>query len=273
MSPAERRAPHEGTRPEVTPRRHKTYALSMATGEAVPPTDSGIEIEAATFAEDLEGFRSGARARRARRLPYTRGVSGDMYRGGWTMRQYAGSGPPRRPRTFQVPARGRPAGLSCAFDLPTQMGYRTPTTACRGRGRQVGVAHRLDRRHAQPLAGLPPRQPCPPRMNDQRHGGGPAAALRARGRRAGCRYRPVHQCTIQNDILQEYVARGTYIYRPAFHAPGDRHLRLCAKRIPGWNTDLDLRYHIREAGSTAVQELALRSANGMATCKPRWCGH
>ena len=198
-------------------------------------------------------------------FPYTRGIQPTMYRGRlWTMRQYAGFGTAAESnaRYRYLLAQGV-SGLSVAFDLPTQMGYDSDHPMAAGEVGRVGVA--ID--SIEDMAVLLRRHPARPRVDvddDQRDGDHPARALRRRRQRQGV---PLDKLsgTIQNDILKEYIARGTYIYPP-------RHsLRIvtdifawCERELPNWNTISISGYHIREAGSTAVQEVAFTIANAIA---------
>jgi methylmalonyl-CoA mutase N-terminal domain/subunit len=198
-------------------------------------------------------------------FPYTRGIQPTMYRGRlWTMRQYAGFGTAAQSnaRYRYLLAQGV-TGLSVAFDLPTQMGYDSDHPMAAGEVGRVGVAIDSVEDMAVLCDGLPlDRVSTSMTINStaiillalyvavaRRHGV-PLAALSG---------------TIQNDILKEYIARGTYIYPP-------RHsLRIvtdlfawCERELPNWNTISISGYHIREAGSTAVQEVAFTLANGIA---------
>ena len=156
------------------------------------------------------------------------------------------------------------SGLSVAFDLPTQIGYDSRSPAGRRRGRARRRGDRFDRRHGGALR----RHPARPRVDvddHQRDGDHPAGAVR-RGRPSGRAWRRRQLSgTIQNDILKEYIARGTYIYPP------QASLRIvtdifafCEREVPQWNTISISGYHIREAGSTAVQEVAFTFANAIA---------
>ena len=196
--------------------------------------------------------------------PYTRGVQPTMYRGRvWTMRQYAGFGTARETNErFRHLLDAGQTGLSVAFDLPTQMGLDSDSPRSHGEVGRAGVAidtvddmHRLF--EAIPLDTVSTSMTI----------NATAATLLAmyivaaeersvpRGALSG---------TIQNDILKEYIARGTYIYPPE---PSLRLIadvfRFCAEEVPGWNPISISGYHIREAGATAVQELAFTLANTM----------
>ena len=174
--------------------------------------------------------------------PYTRGPYPSMYTGRlWTMRQYAGFGDAEATNArFRTLLEAGQTGLSVAFDLPTQMGLDSDDPMAAGEVGKVGRRDRLDRRHASFV------RPDTPRRghdvdDDQRHGGDPAAALPARRRGAGCRPDRVRG-TVQNDILKEYIARGTYIYPVA---PSMRLITdvfaYCAAELPQLEHDLDQR--------------------------------
>ena len=198
-------------------------------------------------------------------FPFTRGIQPTMYRGRlWTMRQYAGFGTAAESnqRYRHLLAQGV-TGLSVAFDLPTQMGYDSDHRAGRRRSRAGRRRHRFARRHGGALRGDSAR-----RVSTSMTINSTAIILLAHVRRAGraARHRSSKLSgTVQNDILKEYVARGTYIYPP------QASLRLvtdifafCEHELPQWNAISVSGYHIREAGSTAVQEVAFTLANGIA---------
>jgi methylmalonyl-CoA mutase N-terminal domain/subunit len=197
--------------------------------------------------------------------PYTRGVQPSMYRGSlWTMRQYAGFGTARQSneRYRYLLSQGT-TGLSVAFDLPTQMGYDSDDALAMGEVGRVGVAIDSIADMRLLLDGLPLDEVSTSMtinatastllalvvaVAEER--GIPAAKLRG---------------TIQNDILKEYIARGTYIFppRPSMRLVTDI-FAWCARAVPQWNTISISGYHIREAGSTAAQELAFTLADGIA---------
>jgi methylmalonyl-CoA mutase N-terminal domain/subunit len=237
----------------------------MATGEAVRRTDSGIEIRSRYVAEDLEGFDPVLELGEPGVYPYTRGVQRDMYRGRlWTMRQYAGFGTAEETNErFKFLLEAGQTGLSCAFDLPTQMGYDSDHPLAEGEVGKVGVAIDSIDDMRSLLAGLPLDS-----VSTSMTINATAAVLlllyELVADEQGVAPSSISG-TIQNDILKEYVARGTYIYppRPSMRLVTDT-FAYCAKRIPGWNTISISGYHIREAGSTAVQELAFTLANGIA---------
>lgn len=196
--------------------------------------------------------------------PFTRGVYPTMYRGRvWTMRQYAGFGTAEETNTrFRYLLDRGQTGLSVAFDLPTQMGYDSDASMAAGEVGRVGVAiDSLDDMRAL-FDGIRLDQ-----VSTSMTINSTAAILLAfyvaLGDEQGVP-REALSGTIQNDVLKEYVARGTYIY------PVDASLRLisdvmafCADEVPRWNTVSISGYHIREAGSTAPQEVAFTFANGL----------
>ena len=197
--------------------------------------------------------------------PFTRGVQPTMYRGRfWTMRQYAGyaSAAESNARYRYLLEQGQ-TGLSVAFDLPTQIGYDSDHPMALGEVGKVGVAIScLD--DMRTLMDQIPLDKVSTSMTIN----APAAILLAMyvavGKEQGVEP-PQLRGTIQNDILKEYVARGTYIFMPA---PSMRLItdvfRYCAQHVPRWNTISISGYHIREAGSTAVQEVAFTLANAIA---------
>ena len=228
-------------------------------------TDSGIEIKALYGPADLAGWDPSTQLGEPGKPPYTRGVYPTMYRGKlWTMRQYAGFGTAQATNErFKFLLAAGQTGLSCAFDLPTQMGYDSDHSRSEGEVGKVGVAIDSLADMRMLLAGLP-LDTVSTSMTINSTGailllmyelvaeeqGVPASAISG---------------TIQNDILKEYIARGTYIYppRPSMRVITDI-FQYCSQHIPKWNTISISGYHIREAGSTAVQEIAFTIANGIA---------
>lgn len=196
--------------------------------------------------------------------PFTRGVQPNMYRGRlWTMRQYAGfsTAAESNRRYHYLLERGQ-TGLSVAFDLPTQIGYDADHEFAEGEVGKVGVSISSLRDMETLLNGIPLDK-----VSISMTINAPAAILLAMviavGKQQGV---PANQLrgTIQNDILKEYIARGTYIFPPG---PSMRLItdifRYCAAEVPKWNTISISGYHMREAGSTAVQEVAFTLANGI----------
>ncbi|NJN53582.1 MAG: methylmalonyl-CoA mutase, partial [Anaerolineae bacterium] len=197
--------------------------------------------------------------------PFTRGVQPTMYRGRfWTMRQYAGFGTAveSNERYKFLLAQGQ-TGLSVAFDLPTQIGYDADDPMALGEVGKVGVSIPSLRDMEILLADIPLDK-----VSISMTINAPAAILLAMviavGKRQGVPMSKLRG-TIQNDILKEYIARGTYIFppRPSMRLITDV-FDFCAREVPRWNTISVSGYHIREAGSTAVQEIAFTLADGIA---------
>ena len=224
-------------------------------------TPSGIDIKAVYHASDMEGDGGGELGEPGE-FPFTRGVQPLMYRSRlWTMRQYAGFGTAAETNArFRLLLDAGQTGLSVAFDLPTQMGFDSDSPRAEGEVGRVGVAiDTVDDMHIL-LEGIPLD-----RVSTSMTINATAATLLAmyivvaeerglaRSRLSG---------TIQNDILKEYIARGTYIYPPAPSLALIADVfRFCAAEVPRWNPISISGYHIREAGATAVQELAFTFAN------------
>ena len=196
--------------------------------------------------------------------PFTRGVQPTMYRGRyWTMRQYAGFGTAAESneRYKFLLSRGQ-TGLSVAFDLPTQIGYDADHAMAAGEVGKVGVSIPSLDDMALLLDGIPLDE-----VSISMTINAPAAILLAMviavAKKQGV---PLNQLrgTIQNDILKEYIARGTYIFppRPSMRLITDL-FDYCAREVPRWNTISVSGYHIREAGSTAAQEIAFTLADGI----------
>ncbi len=199
------------------------------------------------------------------KFPYTRGIRKDMYRGRlWTMRQYAGfaTAAESNARYRFLLERGQ-TGLSVAFDLPTQLGYDSDAQQSRGEVGKVGVA--ID--SVEDMATLFDAIPLD-RVTVSMTINAPASILLAMvlavARRRGIPFDKLGG-TIQNDVLKEYVARGTYIYppEPSMRLVTDV-MSYCAREVPQWNTISISGYHIREAGSTAVEEIAFTLSNAKA---------
>ena len=197
--------------------------------------------------------------------PYTRGIRANMYQGRlWTMRQYAGFGSAEETnKRFQYLLSQGQTGLSVAFDLPTQIGYDSDHSLAQGEVGKVGVAIDSLEDMELLLAGIPLDK-----VSTSMTINSPAAILLAMyiavAENQGVGSEKI-KGTIQNDILKEYIARGTYIYPPE---PSMRIItdifNYCSEKVPNWNTISISGYHIREAGSTAIQEVAFTLANGIA---------
>jgi len=196
--------------------------------------------------------------------PFTRGVQPTMYRGKlWTMRQYAGfSTATESNRRYHYLLERGTTGLSVAFDLPTQIGMDSDDALARGEVGKVGVAIDSIRDMETLLEGIPLDQ-----VSISMTINAPASILMAMvlvvAERRGIPWTSLRG-TVQNDILKEYAARGTYIFppRPSLRLVTDV-FEFCAEHVPSWNTISISGYHIREAGSTAVQEVAFTLANGL----------
>jgi methylmalonyl-CoA mutase N-terminal domain/subunit len=197
--------------------------------------------------------------------PFTRGVQPTMYRGRlWTMRQYAGYATAEETNArYRFLLDAGQTGLSVAFDLPTQIGYDSDDAMALGEVGKVGVSIPTRRDMARLFEGIPLDK-----VSTSMTINAPAAILLAMyiavGKEQGVEPRKLRG-TVQNDILKEYIARGTYIFPPK---PSMRLITdlfaYCAQEVPHWNTISISGYHIREAGSTAVQEVAFTLANGIA---------
>jgi methylmalonyl-CoA mutase N-terminal domain/subunit len=227
-------------------------------------TSSGIPLEpvytpedAATDYERDLGFPG--------EYPFTRGIQPAMYRSRlWTMRQYAGyaTAEESNARYRYLLAQGT-SGLSVAFDLPTQIGYDADDPMALGEVGKVGVSISSVRDMARLFEGIPLDK-----VSTSMTINAPAAVLLAMyiavGKQQGVAPEKLRG-TIQNDILKEYIARGTYIFPPK---PSMRLITdifaYCKQHVPHWNTISISGYHIREAGSTAAQEVAFTLANGIA---------
>ncbi len=201
-------------------------------------------------------------------FPYTRGIQKDMYRGKpWTMRQYAGfsTAEESNKRYHYMLSQGT-MGLSVAFDLPTQIGYDSDHPIAEGEVGKVGVA--IDSlKDMEILFNGIQLKDITTSMTINATASILLAMYIAIAKKQGADIKQISG-TIQNDILKEYAARGTYIYPPA---PSMRLItdifEYCSKEVPKWNTISISGYHIREAGSTAVQELAFTLANGKTYLK------
>ena len=197
-------------------------------------------------------------------FPYTRGVQDTMYRGRlWTMRQYAGFGSAQESNTrYKMLLAKGTTGLSVAFDLPTQMGYDSDDIMSTGEVGKVGVAISSLEDMEILLADLPLAE-ISTSMTINSTAGIMLALYIAVAKKRGVRMDQL-KGTIQNDLLKEYIARGTFIYppKPSLRVITDI-FKFCTDDVPGWNTISISGYHIREAGSTAVQEVAFTLANGI----------
>lgn len=224
-------------------------------------TDSGIEIQPVYDQAININEQPG-------KFPFTRGIQPDMYRGKlWTMRQYAGfsTAAESNQRYHYLLSQGV-MGLSVAFDLPTQIGYDSDHPLAEGEVGKTGVA--IDSlEDMQTLFKGIKLEEVSTSMTINATGYILLALYTALAKQQGADLKKISG-TIQNDILKEYAARGTYIYPPQ---PSMRIItdifEWCSKEIPKWNTISISGYHIREAGSTAVQEIAFTLSNGIAYVK------
>jgi methylmalonyl-CoA mutase N-terminal domain/subunit len=228
-------------------------------------TDSGIEVLGVYHEDDLADFSEARDLGEPGQYPYTRGVYESMYRGRlWTMRQYAGFGTAEATNErFRFLLAAGQTGLSCAFDLPTQMGYDSDHARAEGEVGRVGVAISSLEDMRLLLAQLPLDQ-VTTSMTINATASTLLLLYQLVGEEQGVAGAQLRG-TIQNDILKEYIARGTYIYppRPSMRLIVDT-FAYCEKEMPNWNTISISGYHIREAGSTAVQEVAFTLADGVA---------
>src|SRR5690242_13258616 len=223
-------------------------------------TDSGIEIK-----ELYSAVEGPTPAEKPGEFPFTRGIQADMYRGkAWTMRQYAGfsTAEESNKRYHYLLSQGV-MGLSVAFDLPTQIGYDSDHPLAEGEVGKVGVA--IDSlQDIETLFDGIKLEDVSTSMTINATGFILLAFYVALAKKQGADLSKISG-TIQNDILKEYAARGTYIYPPK---PSMRIItdifEWCSKELPKWNTISISGYHIREAGSTAVQEIAFTLSNGKA---------
>jgi len=238
---------------------------SAAIAERRAASPSGLPVEAVVTANDLPDWDPERDLGYPGEFPFTRGVYPTMYRGRlWTTRQYAGFGSAEETnRRFQYLLQQGQTGLSVAFDLPTQMGYDSDHPMVVGEVGKVGVAIDSLADMEALFQGLPLD-----RVSTSMTINATAAILL-------CMYLAVAERqgvarthltgTVQNDILKEYIARGTYIFPPA---PSMRLMTdtfaFCAAEMPRWNSISVSGYHIREAGATAVQEVAFSLGNGIA---------
>ena len=228
-------------------------------------TSSGFPIDALYAPEDVADLDYPEDAGYPGEYPFTRGVQPSMYRGRfWTMRQYAGFGDAEESnRRYHYLLEHGQTGLSVAFDLPTQLGMDSDDLRAEGEIGKVGVAIDSLQDMETLFQGIPLDK-----VSTSMTINSTAAVLLAMyvavGKKEGVEPRYLNG-TVQNDILKEYIARGTYIFPPQ---PSMRLVTdifgYCREQVPNWNTISISGYHIREAGATAAQEVAFTLANGMA---------
>lgn len=229
------------------------------------PERSNLEVNRLYTPVDIEGFDYETKLGLPGEYPFTRGVQPTMYRGRfWTMRMYAGfSTAEESNKRYRYLLESGGTGLSCAFDLPTQIGYDSDDPISEGEVGKVGVA--IDSLADMEI--LFDKIPLD-KVSTSMTINAPASVLLAMyiavAEKQGVSADKLAG-TIQNDILKEYAARGTYIFPPA---PSMRLItnifEYCSKNVPKWNTISISGYHIREAGSTASQEIAFTIADGIA---------
>src|SRR5215469_2470032 len=234
------------------------------TPQSIPTTSSGIPVELVYGNESLNGFDPITQLGEPGAYPFTRGIQPTMYRGRfWTMRQYAGMGDAEESnRRYKFLLEHGTKGLSVAFDLPTQIGYDSDSPLALGEVGKVGVAIDSIEDMERLFDGIR-LDGISTSMTINATASILLALYVAVAKRQGADVKQLSG-TVQNDILKEYIARGTYIY-PVQHA-----MRLvtdifawAAGEVPEWNTISISGYHMREAGCTAVQEVAFTLANGM----------
>jgi methylmalonyl-CoA mutase N-terminal domain/subunit len=240
---------------------HKTNSKS----EKVVETLSGLPLKAVYTAEDIKDLDYDRDLAEPGQFPYTRGIHHDMYQGKlWTMRQFAGYGGPEETNArFKYLLSQGQTGLSTAFDLPTLMGYDSDHPKSNGEVGVCGVA--IDSlKDVELLYKDIPLHEISTSMTIN----GPAVIIfcmfLANAQNRGIDLKKLNG-TLQNDIFKEYIAQKTYLVppRPALRLIQDMMV-FCTKEVPRWNTISVSGYHIREAGATAVQELAFTLADGFA---------
>jgi len=243
----------------------KTKSAASAERKKVFTTLSGLPINRLYTRENLHNWNPDDTLGYPGEFPYTRGIYPTMYRGRfWTMRQYAGFGTAvESNRRYRYLLSKGQAGLSVAFDLPTQIGMDSDHALALGEVGKVGVAIDSLEDMETLFDGIPLEK-----VSTSMTINATAAILLclyvAVAKKQGASLQKLSG-TVQNDVLKEYIARGTYIYpvRPAMRIVTDI-FSWCREHLPKWNTISISGYHIREAGSTAVQEVAFTLANGIA---------
>ena len=258
--------------PMPDPGRDRWRASTRAQAIASTPerrarfeTSSGVEIADLYTPADVAGLDEERDLGRPGEYPFTRGVQPTMYRGRlWTMRQYAGfaTAAETNERFRYLLAQGQ-TGLSVAFDLPTQMGYDSDAPAAEGEVGRVGVPVSSLADMEALFAGIPLGEVSTSMTINATAAILLALYVAAAGKQGVPRDRVAG--TTQNDILKEYIARGTYIFppRPSMRLVTDI-FEFSARELPRWNTISISGYHMREAGATAAQELAFTMADAIA---------
>jgi methylmalonyl-CoA mutase N-terminal domain/subunit len=261
-----------GTSSAADPGRERWRSTTRAKAVSRSPerqesflTTSGVEIQDLYTPADVAGLDEERDLGRPGEYPFTRGVQPTMYRGRlWTMRQYAGfSTAEETNRRFRFLLDQGQTGLSVAFDLPTQMGYDSDAPAAEGEVGRVGVPISSLADMEVLLDGLP-LGTASTSMTINASAAVLLAMYVATAEKHGVPRAQVSGTT-QNDILKEYIARGTYIFppRPSMRLVTDI-FEFCSRELPRWNTISISGYHMREAGATAAQELAFTLADGIA---------
>jgi methylmalonyl-CoA mutase N-terminal domain/subunit len=247
---------------------HGTYARAIEKAPErakVFETTGKMPIEPVYTEDDLNGFKPGADLGLPGEYPFTRGIQPTMYRGRfWTMRQYAGFGTAEESnQRYRYLLDQGQTGLSVAFDLPTQIGYDSDDPMAAGEVGKVGVA--IDSiEDMQTLFANIPLDKVTTSMTINATAAVLLGLYVAVGKQQGVDPAKLGG-TVQNDILKEYITRGTYIYppRPSMRLITDI-FSYCNESVPQWNTISISGYHIREAGSTAAQEIGFTLADGIA---------
>ncbi len=243
---------------QKNPERQKEFTTTSASGIEVQPLYTQADLEAQGFDPETQLGYPGE-------YPYTRGVQPTMYRSRfWTMRQYAGyASAEESNRRYHYLLEQGTTGLSVAFDLPTQMGYDADHALAEGEVGKVGVSISSLEDMETLFRGIP-LETVSTSMTINSTAAILLALYIAVAKRQGADPRKLSG-TVQNDILKEYAARGTYIYPPQ---PSMRIItdlfQYCAENVPRWNAISISGYHIREAGSTAAQEIGFTLSNGIA---------
>jgi len=228
-------------------------------------TSSGIEISPIYTPDDMSDFDYHANLGYPGEYPFTRGIQPNMYRGRlWTMRQYSGFGTAEESnKRYRYLLEQGLTGLSIAFQLPTQIGYDSDNPLAKGEVGKVGVA--IDTLEDMEILFKDiPLEKVSTSMTINSTAPILLAMYIALAKKQGIDPAKL-EGTVQNDVLKEYIARGTHIFppRPSMRLATDI-FAYCSRNVPRWNTISISGYHIREAGSTAVQEIAFTLANGIA---------
>jgi methylmalonyl-CoA mutase N-terminal domain/subunit len=243
----------------------KTKGATSTATPSDPQTSSHIPVRLLYTPADLKGWSQESEVGYPGEYPFTRGVQATMYRGRlWTMRQYAGMGDAEESnKRYKYLLANGTTGLSVAFDLPTQIGLDSDNSLASGEVGKVGVAIDSIEDMQRLFDGIDLTK-ISTSMTINATASILLALYVAVAKRQGADIRKLSG-TVQNDVLKEYIARGTYIYPP------QQAMRIITdlfawtnENVPDWNTISISGYHMREAGSTAVQEVAFTLGNGMA---------